>query len=55
MDIQELEKKWQEIMKREFEVFMKEELGQTEGEPPACYKTGDNHIFCDFCPYRDTC
>ena len=56
MDKQELEKIWNEMLKATFDQFITKNIGMIEeGEPPACYKSGDNNPWCIICGYQPTC
>ena len=56
MDIKELEKKWEEIVKAAFDAFIKDNIGyKGDSDQPTCYGTGDDHRFCITCFYRQKC
>ena len=56
MDKGDLEKKWDELVKQTFDQFINEYIGRKEEqEPPKCYGSGNNQVFCQYCEWKPTC
>jgi len=58
MDFEKLEQLWEESEDKDFDSFIKENIGYKtgeEGEQPVCYGTGDEKKWCPVCPHQQTC
>ena len=55
MGNEELQKKWNDLMKETFQRFVDENIGTDDDGRPKCYGTGDGESWCQVCFYRPTC
>ena len=56
MSNEELDKKWDEAQKENFNTFIRDNVGyKGESDQPSCFGTGDNRSYCPLCPYRRDC
>ena len=55
MDSANLDLKWKEMMNSVFESFVEMYTGVDAEGRPACFGTGDGHVYCVHCPYDNVC
>jgi hypothetical protein len=56
MEDKELNEKWDEMLKKNFQLFIEENVGfKPLTKEPACYGTGNGKSYCKACDLKNNC